>query len=83
MADGMSIKVTDDISLWVAGGRITLCAEQHGTDYVEIEYDDIDTLKSKLDAAGLVAMEQRQSDPCPYDHSHTRDWCGHAGCRKS
>lgn len=19
--------------------------------------------------------------PCPYDHSHTRNWCGHMQCR--
>ena len=21
--------------------------------------------------------------PCPFTHSHTREWCGHSGCRVS
>jgi hypothetical protein len=77
-----NIKVTDDINLWVADGKITLCADG-GNAMFEVEVDDVDTLRAKLSVAVLIAVEQRQSDPCPYTHSHTRNWCGHAGCRKS
>lgn len=78
----MDIKVTDDISLSVSGGAITLLAND-GTAIVDIEVDDVDTLRAKLTTAVLVAVEQQQADPCPYSHSHTRNWCGHPGCRKS
>lgn len=77
-----NIQVTDDISLWVADGKITLCGDDSNA-MVEIEYDDIDMIKRKLDAAALVAMEQRQSNPCPYTQAHTREFCGRPGCRES
>jgi hypothetical protein len=54
-----NIKVTDDIDLWVADGRITLCADG-GNAMFEVEVDDVDTLRAKLTAAVLVAVEQRQ-----------------------
>ena len=77
----MDIKVTDSLWIKVVDGQITLIGSDDGE--TVLDYDDIDTLKGKLDTAGLIAMEQRQSDPCPYTHSHTRNWCGHVGCRKS
>lgn len=24
-----------------------------------------------------------ESPKCPYTHSHTKEWCGYAGCRES
>ena len=32
------------------------------------------------DATDLVRYD---TGKCPYTHSHTREWCGYAGCRES
>ncbi len=29
------------------------------------------------------AMPVVPRSPCPFTHAHTRDWCGHEGCRES
>jgi hypothetical protein len=29
----------------------------------------------------LRAREEAEENPCPYDFSHTRHWCGYEGCR--
>ena len=76
-----NIKVTDSISLWIADGRITLC-DENGSAMVEVETSDVNTLRAKLATAHLIATEQQAADPCPYTHAHTRNWCGHIGCRK-
>lgn len=78
------IRVTDDIRIDVDNGRIRLCTDDgYSRSSVDVDQDVIDVLKRKLDLAGLIAVEQQEMDPCPFTHSHTRNWCGHAGCRKS
>lgn len=51
----------------------------------------VDTVKTDVLAGDTswdsVLVQIRDSnalpDPCPYSHSHTRNWCGHVLCRAS
>lgn len=87
-----NLRVSDDIHLWVAEGKITLQADG-GSALVEIPLDRIEILRAQLASAHLIAVEQDAAIPvvpgtphdptCPYTHSHTRAWCGYPLCRQS
>ena len=42
---------------------------------LDLTYDD-NMLK-------LITYLETGDNGCPYTISHTREWCGHAGCRES
>jgi hypothetical protein len=46
--------------------------------------DEADDLADRLRKAAQAArITVELLDPCTYSQSHTRDWCGHPGCRES
>lgn len=51
---------------------------------VTVTEELVDTRAMNYDSDDLhYGVELRELDDCPYTHSHTRQFCGYAGCRES
>ncbi len=78
-----------DTTYGAAGRRITVDQKYQTTTITDGDFEDsgrvtVDfrDLSSLVDALTQIRNELADG-PCPYTFSHTRHWCGHAGCRDS
>lgn len=70
-----------------AGKPVRVLSNVTDADIADIlqTYGDDDVLDVILDTVvtTVTTVSTDYLTPCPYDHAHTRHWCGHVQCRDS
>lgn len=90
VAPELSVALTDDNRLVIMVETSSRTGEVTDIDHLvhtlrslELIQMEISTRSAPSGTPAEVELLSEAANPCQYTQSHTRNWCGHAGCRKS